>query len=134
MTTPASPSVNRDSDVTYAGMQDKQDSNKLTRKESSENKSIYKNVCHIKSPSLEVKRTSSEVSSRISVESDMDTNNLIHRSKSTKSVKGETIKKAIAMLESNKSPIIKSTGGQSVSRTPSNKLSDLDHTKLQGRN
>jgi hypothetical protein len=55
MTTPASPSVNRDSSVTYAGMKDKQDSNKLTRKESSENRAIYKNVCHIKSPSLEVK-------------------------------------------------------------------------------
>lgn len=134
MTTPTSPSVNRDSSVTYAGMKDKQDSNKLTRKESSENRAIYKNVCHIKSPSLEVKRTSSEVGSRISFESDMDTKILIHRSKSTKSVKGETIKKAIAMLESNKSPIIKSTGGQSVSRTPSSKLSDLDHTKLQGRN
>jgi len=134
MTTATSPSVNRDSGVTYAGMKDKQDSNKLTRKESSENKAIYKNVCHIKNPSLEVKRTSSEVSSRISFESDMDTKNIIHRSKSTKSVKGETIKKAIAMLESNKSPKIKSTGGQSVSRTPSNKLSDLDHTKLQGRN
>lgn len=135
MTTPASSSVNRDSGVTYAGMKDKQDSNKLTRKESSENRAIYKNVCHIKSPSLEVKRTSSEVGSRIGFESDMDTKILIHRSKSTKSsVKGETIKKAIAILESNKSTIIKSTGGQSVSRTPSNKLSDLDHTKLQGRN
>lgn len=108
-----------------------QDSDKMKRKVSIENKTIYKNVCHVKSPSLEVKRTSSEVSSRINIESDADTKNLIHRSKSAKGIKGEAIKKAIAMLENSANPIETSPGGQSVSRTPSHKLSDLDNTKLQ---
>ncbi|XP_076103899.1 uncharacterized protein LOC143072704 isoform X2 [Mytilus galloprovincialis] len=119
----------KDSNVSYAVIEN--NSNRQRRIESGENKAIYKNVCHVKSPSQEVKRTSSEVGSRITFESDIDTKNLIHRSKSTKSSKGEAIRRAIAMLENNKSPIETHPGGPSVSRTPSNKLSDLDNTKLQ---
>lgn len=131
MTGPASDKENRDSNLSYAAI-DTQD--KLKRTGSTENRAIYKNVCHVKSPSKEVKRTSStsEIGSRISFDSDFDTKNLIQRSKSTKSVKGDAIKKAIAMLESSKQMLEKSTVGTSVSRTPSNKLNELDNTKMQG--
>ena len=132
MTTSSNKADNSDS-VAYAAIENT--SVKLARKSSGENKAIYKNVCHVKSPSLEVKRTNSEVGSKISFEMDSENKNLFQRSKSTKtrkSVKGETIQKAIAMLENSRSIVQTSPGGPSVSRTPSNKLSDLDITKMQG--
>lgn len=136
MTAPAPDKENRDSNLSYAAINTTQDSHdRLHRNDSAENRAIYKNVCHVKSPSKEVKRTSStsELGSKISFESDFDTKNLLQRSKSTKSVKGDAIKKAIAMLENSKQMLEKSSSaGLSVSRTPSNKLTDVENAKMQG--